>query len=159
MSLMYWIILFLSFMLQQAPNEPPNNHPSKDTTPPVTWPHHSVTWPHPIHPNVAMEIWSSLSYAKWHRCYCAPCTAALRKCPTAIQRSRWNVSEYRLKRHTVKPLNISRTLIGNKIVDHSDVVGAASSFSTKHLGLMDWTKTTARRDEKHLSFWIWCLLW
>ena len=47
--------------------------------------------------------------------------------------------------------NISRTLIGNKIVDHSDVVeappvGAApttSSFSTKHLALMDWANTSA----------------
>ena len=24
---------------------------------------------------------------------------------------------------------------------------------------MDWTKTTARRDEKHLSFGIWCVLY
>ena len=47
--------------------------------------------------------------------------------------------------------NISRTLIGNKIVAHSDVVGASpagaaqttSSFSTS----IDWTKTAARRDE------------
>ena len=42
--------------------------------------------------------------------------------------------------------NIRRTLIGNKIVDHSDVVGAApvvaapstSSFSTKYLVSLDW---------------------
>ena len=54
--------------------------------------------------------------------------------------------------------NIRRTLIGNKIFDHLDVVGAspvgaaptASSFSTEHLASMDWAKTTARRDEKHL---------
>ena len=55
--------------------------------------------------------------------------------------------------------NINRTLIGNKIVDHSDVVGASpagaapttSSFSTWHLASMDWAKTTARWDEKRLS--------
>ena len=45
--------------------------------------------------------------------------------------------------------NISRTSVGNKIVDHSDVVGAepvgavptTSSFSTWYLALMDWAKT------------------
>ena len=49
------------------------------------------------------------------------------------------------------------------MVDHSDVVGASSigaasatsSFSTEHLTSMDWAKTTARRDEKHLNFAIW----
>ena len=56
--------------------------------------------------------------------------------------------------------NISRTLIGNKIINHSDVVGASpvgaatttSPFSTQQLSSMYCTKTTARRDEKHLSF-------
>ena len=51
-----------------------------------------------------------------------------------------------------------------KNVVHSDVVGASpvgaapttSSFSTWHLASMDWTKTTARRDEIHLSFGNWC---
>ena len=45
--------------------------------------------------------------------------------------------------------NISHTLLGNKIVYHSDVVGATpvgtapttSSFSTQHLASMDWEKT------------------
>ena len=54
--------------------------------------------------------------------------------------------------------NIRRTS-GNKIVDHSDVVGAlpvgtaptTSSFSILNLASLDWAKTTARRDEKHLS--------
>ena len=54
--------------------------------------------------------------------------------------------------------NIRRTLVGNKIVDHSDVVGASpvgaapttSSISTEHLAWLDRAKTTARRDEKHL---------
>ena len=67
--------------------------------------------------------------------------------------------------------NMSRTLVlllvGNKIVDHSDVAGASpvgaapttSSFSTKHRASMDWTKTTAKRGEKHLSFGIWYVLY
>ena len=49
------------------------------------------------------------------------------------------------------------------MVDHSDVVSASpvgaapttSSFLTYHLASMDWAKTTARWDEKHLSFGIW----
>ena len=61
--------------------------------------------------------------------------------------------------------NISRNLLGNKIVDHSDVVGVSpvsaapttSSFST--LASMDWAKTTARLDEKHLIFVIWSILY
>ena len=55
--------------------------------------------------------------------------------------------------------NIYCTLLGNKIVDHSDAVGvspvgAAPTTSSK----MEWTKTTARREEKHLDFGIWCVL-
>ena len=58
--------------------------------------------------------------------------------------------------------NISCTLVGNKLADHSDVGGASpvgaapttSSFSTWDLASMNWTKTTARRDEKHLSLRI-----
>ena len=52
--------------------------------------------------------------------------------------------------------NISCTFVGNKIVDHSDVVGAtptgASSSSTWYLASIDWAKTTARRVDK-LTFW------
>ena len=66
-----------------------------------------------------------------------------------------------------KVSNISRTLVGNTIVDHSDVVGASpvgaapttSSFSTQHLASLDRAKTTARRDEKHLSLGIWGILY
>ena len=62
---------------------------------------------------------------------------------------------------------VMHNLVGNKIVDHSDVVGAwpvgaaptTSSFSTEHLTSMDWAKTTARRDEKYLCFVIWCDLY
>ena len=47
--------------------------------------------------------------------------------------------------------NIRHTLVGNKIVDHSDLVGASplgaapttSSISTSHLASLDWAKTTA----------------
>ena len=56
--------------------------------------------------------------------------------------------------------DISRTLVGNKIVDHPHVVGASpvgaasttSLFSTYHLASMDWAKVTSKRDEKHLNF-------
>ena len=64
--------------------------------------------------------------------------------------------------HYRQTSNISGTLVGNKIVEHSDVVGAApttSSFSTSRPASMDWAKTTARRDEKHLNFGIWCSLY
>ena len=62
---------------------------------------------------------------------------------------------------------IRRTLVDNKIVDHSDVVGAwlvgaaptTSTFSTQYLASLDWAKTTARQDEKYLSFGIWCGLY
>ena len=60
--------------------------------------------------------------------------------------------------------NIIRTLVGNNNVDQSDVVGAPPvgaapttfSFSIWHLASMDLLKTTAGRDEKHLSFVIHC---
>ena len=50
--------------------------------------------------------------------------------------------------------NISGTCVGNEMFDHSDVVGAAptgatSQFTALHLASMDWTKTTAKRDEEH----------
>ena len=58
--------------------------------------------------------------------------------------------------------NIRRALLGNKIVDHLDAVGASPPggapttfpFSNYHLAPPDWAKTTARRDEKHLSLWF-----
>ena len=62
--------------------------------------------------------------------------------------------------------DISHTLVGNKIVDHSDVVGAlpvgaaptTSSFLT--LTWLQWIgqRQLQDRDEKHLSFGIWCIL-
>ena len=55
--------------------------------------------------------------------------------------------------------NISHILIDKELVDRSDVVGsspvvaapATSSFFTLHLASMDWAKTTAGRDDNHLS--------
>ena len=63
--------------------------------------------------------------------------------------------------------NISRTLGGNKIFDHSDVVGASpvgaakttSSFSTYNFASMDKAKTTARRDENIWGFGNWRVLY
>ena len=63
--------------------------------------------------------------------------------------------------------NICCTLIGNKIVDHSDVVGSSpvgaapttSSFSIYHMASIYCTKLNARQDWKHLSFCIWCIFY
>ena len=57
--------------------------------------------------------------------------------------------------------NIRRILVGNKIVDHSDVVGAspvgaaptASSFSTWHLAPRDSAKTAPRQYENLFKCW------
>ena len=73
----------------------------------------------------------------------------------------WGIDDYR------KTSNISRTLVGNKIVDHSDAVGASavgaapttSSFSTEHLASRDSAKTAARQYETLLSVDIWCDLY
>ena len=73
----------------------------------------------------------------------------------------FNVATYR------QTANIRHSVVGNKIFDHSGVVGAApvsaapstSSFSTKHMVSMDWAQTTARRDENHFSLGIWCVLY
>ena len=56
--------------------------------------------------------------------------------------------------------DISHPPLRNKIVDHSDAVGASpvgaapttSSFSTWHLAPMDWANATARWNKNHLSF-------
>ena len=66
--------------------------------------------------------------------------------------------------YIVKPkdAHIRRTLVGNKIVDHCDVVGASpigaapttSSFSTWHLASRDSAKKAARQYENLLSVGI-----
>ena len=66
-----------------------------------------------------------------------------------------------------KTSNIRCTLVGNNIVDHSDVVGASpvgaapttSSFSAQYLASMEWAKTNVRRGKKYLKFRIWCALY
>ena len=63
--------------------------------------------------------------------------------------------------------NINRTLVGKKIVEHSDVAGASlvgaaptkSSFWTKYLASLDRLKSTTRQDEKQLCCGIWCDLY
>ena len=75
----------------------------------------------------------------------------------------WNNLPYTYR----KTSNIRRTLEGNKIVNHSDVVGAASvgtapttsSFSTWHLASRDSAKTAGRQYENLLSVGIWCVLY
>ena len=75
-------------------------------------------------------------------------------------------TQYTIKYNYRQTSNISRTSAGNKLGHHSHVVGASpvgsvptiSSFSTEHLASMDWEKTTARQDENHISFVIWCYL-
>ena len=81
--------------------------------------------------------------------------------PSRQQAITWSIMTYR------QVSNIRRTVVSNKIIDHSDVVGAspvgtaptASSFSTEHMASLDWAKTTARRGEGHLSSGIWCVLY
>ena len=63
--------------------------------------------------------------------------------------------------------NISGILVGNNIVDRSDVVGAlpvsaaptTSSFSNYYLASIEWAKTAARQDEKQLSMGMRCVLY
>ena len=54
--------------------------------------------------------------------------------------------------------------MGNKIVDHSDVVGA--SWTSNYFFIFDFTpgvnglgKDSCKQDKKHLSFGIWCDLY
>ena len=66
-----------------------------------------------------------------------------------------------------KTSNISHNLVGNKIVDHSDVVGASpvgaapttSSFSTLQLASKDSAKKAVRQYKNLLSVGIWCDLY
>ena len=90
---------------------------------------------------------------------------------SCVQKSSWYVCFCtRSQSSTIKPIyrktsNISCTLVGKKIVDNSDVVGASpvgaapttSSFSTERLASVVWAKTTARRET--FKFWyLVCLI-
>ena len=75
-----------------------------------------------------------------------------------VESIHWNIC-YSVSFKYLKTSNIKRALVGNKIVDHSDVVGASpvgaapitSSFSTWYLALRDSTKKAARQYENLLS--------
>ena len=85
--------------------------------------------------------------------------------PYLLMPSLLNIRSHDIKDYR-KTSNIRRTLVGNKIVDHSDVVGASpvgaapttSSFSTWHLASRDSPKKAARQYENLLSDGIWCVL-
>ena len=55
--------------------------------------------------------------------------------------------------------NIESTIAGNKIVDHSDVVGASPVGAAPIPAFNILHKITARRDEKYSSFGICCILY
>ena len=63
-----------------------------------------------------------------------------------MSRQELSHKQHKTKKTHREVYNISRTLVGNKIVDHSDVVGASPvgaaptspSFSTSHLASLDW---------------------
>ena len=58
--------------------------------------------------------------------------------PSPTCSASWNSGHFTNK-DTIKLL--SHTLVGNKIVNHSDVVGGTTSFFTEHLAPVDWAKT------------------
>ena len=77
----------------------------------------------------------------------------------------FNENHEELNYHYCQSSNISHTLAGNKLADHSDVVGASpvgaapitSSLSTGFKS--DCPMTTVRQEEKYYSFGIWCSLY
>ena len=143
------------------------------------WDHLRLTWP------VLLDQWLSINQYMF-------CVAKLEcglrlvdQCPTGLQRpttftlTQWRhdagchmiiwthrSSHLTFQNAYCQTSNISCTLVGNTIVDNSDVVGASlvstapttSSFLAEHLASMDMAQPTAKRDEKHLSFGIWCPL-
>ena len=98
-----------------------------------------------------------MAWQSWHRTGLKPlCDLMLMVLCDTIWRH-WAIINYR------QTSNIRCTLVENKIVDHSDVVGASpvgaapttSSISKEHLVSMVWAKTTARLP----SFGIWCAIY
>ena len=98
----------------------------------------------------AISVLRSVKYINIPPCLLKKCT------PRVKGNDSWRALSY-----------IRHTSAGNKIFDRSDVVGAlpagtaptTTSFSTLHLASLDWAKTTARWDENHLNFVIWCILY
>ena len=72
--------------------------------------------------------------------------------PTLIQHGQVNAAHQR-KLSYRQTSNISYTLVGNKIVDHS-----ACRRCSNYI-FMDWLKTTARQGLKRLSAVNWCVLY
>ena len=74
------------------------------------------------------------------------------------------ISTSSLSTYYRQTFDLNHALTGNKIVEHTDIVGAwpvgavptTCSFSTEHLASVDWKKKTTRRGDKYLSFGILC---
>ena len=106
--------------------------------------HHDYTSPF-LYDNTghAFLTCASRIHAEWNVCVCM--------CHYMLQ---WNIKY-------LQTSDIRRTLVCNKLVDHSDVVvaspvGAApttSSFSIKRLASMDSAKTNAGRDKESFKLW------
>ena len=99
----------------------------------------------------SMETWKGSSWNWWCKvCYFMACILSHILFDT-------DIFSYR------QTSNISRTFVGNKLVDHSDVVGASpagaapTDVTYSLLTSVDWAETTARRDEKHLFFFWFCM--
>ena len=105
--------------------------------------------------------WPSYLLLAQHSSYVRVCVCRLELNSENDLKPSWHQRKYR------KISNVRRILVGNKIVDHSDVVGASpvgaarttSSFSISQLALIYCAKATARRDEKRIHFRIWCVLY
>ena len=110
------------------------------------------------------SLWKKCgNYYQSHKCLYITQNTLQLYIQTSQAHKRWQqpITVYR------KTSNIRRTSVGNKIIDHSNVVGTSpvgaapttSSFSTWHLASRDSTKKTARQYENLLSFGIWCVLY
>ena len=80
------------------------------------------------------------------------------KCKTNFSSS-WTIQLY------CQISNISGTLVGNKIVDHSDVVGATCRYCSNYIFILNLTpgfnglgKDDCKTRGETLSFWTWCIL-
>ena len=76
---------------------------------------------------------------------------------TQIKWKLWSIPFPEMWRLHSQTSNVSRGLVGNKLADHLDVVGALPVSAAPNISpfsiWFQWIRqTTARRDEKHLSF-------
>ena len=77
--------------------------------------------------------------------------------PHVMQRSVCLVDEMRILHRVHMTRNFISVFSCQKI--KHGTAQTPSSFSTEHLALRDWAKTTARRYGNHVSFGIWCVLY